>query len=110
MMIRAETRTQINRPVEDVFENMLEVVEREPNQRLVLTTDSPFAVRATWLFEPVDGGTGFTSVLEAQPSASAFFKFGEPFLSAVARRRFTGHLRRLKKRLETPAEGQQRAA
>jgi uncharacterized protein YndB with AHSA1/START domain len=153
MMIRAETRTQINRPVEDVFayvddlarlrewidilaesapsesptrvgtqvanrvhllgrnfENTLEVVEREPNQRLVLTTDSPFAVRATWLFEPIDGGTGFTSVLEAQPSASAFFKFGEPFLSAVARRRFTGHLRRLKKRLETPADGQQRAA
>jgi uncharacterized protein YndB with AHSA1/START domain len=152
-MIRVETSTQINRPVEDVFayvddlsrlrewidilaesapsesptrvgthvanrvhllgrnfENTLEVVERVPDQRLVLKTESPFAVTATWLFEPVDGGTGFTTVLEAQPSASAFFKFGEPFLSAVASRRFKGHLRRLKKRLETPGEGQPRAA
>jgi uncharacterized protein YndB with AHSA1/START domain len=90
------------------FENTLEVVEREPDQRLVLKTERPFAVTATWLFEAVDGGTRFTTVLEAQPSA--FFTFGEPFLAGVARRRFTGHLRRLKKRLETPGEGQQRAA
>jgi uncharacterized protein YndB with AHSA1/START domain len=92
------------------FENTLEVVEREPNRRLVLKTDLPFAVTATYLLEPGDGGTGFTTVLEVQPGASTFFKFGEPILAAVGRRRFKGHLRRLKKRLEAAGDGQQQAA
>ncbi|HEX6492613.1 MAG TPA: SRPBCC family protein [Candidatus Dormibacteraeota bacterium] len=92
------------------FQNTLEVVEREPNHRMVLRTERPFAVEATFLVEPADGGTAFSVVLEAQPSASAFFKLGEPILTGVGRRRFKGHLRRLKKRLESGGPGAQRAA
>lgn len=142
-MIRVETSTHINRPVEEVFalvddlarmpewihilsesvpsesptrvgtrvtnrvhllrrdfDNTLEVVERVPNRRMVLKTDTPFAVTATYLLEPGDGGTTFTTLLEAQPNASGFFKLSEPILSRVATRRFKGHLRRLKKQLE----------
>jgi uncharacterized protein YndB with AHSA1/START domain len=152
-VIRVETSTQIDRPVEDVFAyvddlgrlpewidilaqsvasetptrvgtrvdnrvhllgrnfgNILEVVEHEPNQRLVLSTDRPFAVQATFAFEPVDGGTTFSVVLEAQPGASTFFRLGEPILTGVGRRRFKGHLRRLKRRLETGATGAHQAA
>jgi uncharacterized protein YndB with AHSA1/START domain len=92
------------------FENTLEVVEHEPSRRVVLKTEKPFAVTATYLFEPYEGGTGFTAVLEVQPGASAFFKLGEPILAGVGRRRFKGHLRRLKKRLEAAGKGQQQAA
>jgi len=92
------------------FENTLEVVEHEPNRRLVFKTDAPFAVMATFVFEPVDGGTSFATVLEAQPNASAFFKLGEPILTRVGKRRFKGHLRRLKKRLEAQGTRQHQAA
>jgi len=82
------------------FQNTLEVVEREPGRRMVLRTERPFAVQATFELEAAEGGTLFSVVLEAQPGASSFFKLGEPILTGVGRRRFKGHLRRLKKRLE----------
>jgi len=152
-VIRVETSTQIDRPVEDVFayvddlsrmsewidilaestasesptrvgtrvdnrihllgrnfQNTLEVVEREPNQRMVLRTEAPFAVQATFLLEAAAGGTEFSVVLEAQPGASAFFKLGEPILTGVGRQRFKGHLRRLKRRLESGGAGARQAA
>jgi uncharacterized protein YndB with AHSA1/START domain len=152
-VIRVETSTRIDRPVEDVFayvddlsrmsewidilaestasesptrvgtrvdnrvhllgrnfQNTLEVVEREPDRRMVLRTERPFAVEATFQLEPADGATVFSVVLEAQPSASGFFKLGEPILTGVGRRRFKGHLRRLKKRLEAGGAGERRAA
>jgi uncharacterized protein YndB with AHSA1/START domain len=91
------------------FRNVLEVVEREPNRKLTLRGTQPFTVTGTFLVEPEDDGTRFTTILEAQPGA--FFRLGEPILAGVGRRRFKGHLRRLKGRLETsgPA-GHRRAA
>ena len=143
-MVRVETTTRINRPVEEVFayidnpvkmpewidilaesvpsetptrvgtrianrvnllgrrfENTLEVIEHVPNKKVVSKADKPFAITLTYLLEPANGATGFTTILEAEPTA--FFKFGEPFLAHVGKRRFAGHLRRLKKRLEDPA-------
>ena len=92
------------------FENILEVVEHVPNRRLILETEAPFAVTATFSFEPVDGGTRFATLLEAQPNASAFFKLGEPILSRVGHRRFKGHLRRLKRRMEAQGARHSHAA
>jgi hypothetical protein len=57
-----------------------------------------------------DGATAFSVVLEAQPGASALFKLGEPILTGVGRRRFRGHLRRLKRRLESGTAGARQAA
>jgi uncharacterized protein YndB with AHSA1/START domain len=91
------------------FRNVLEVVEREPNHKLALQATQPFNVTGTFVLEPEDGGTRFTVILDAQPAA--FFRVGKPILAGVGRRRFAGHLRRLKGRLESggPA-GQQLAA
>jgi uncharacterized protein YndB with AHSA1/START domain len=91
------------------FRNVLEVVEREPNRKLSLRATQPFNVTGTFVVEPEDGGARFTVTLDAQPAA--FFRVGEPILAGVGRRRFAGHLRRLKGRLEGrgPA-GQQLAA
>ena len=82
------------------FENTLDVVERVPNRRLILKTAAPFAVQATFTFEPVEGGTTFSTLLEAQPNATTLFRLGEPILSRVGHGRFRGHLRRLKRRME----------
>lgn len=91
------------------FRNVLTVVEREPNHRLTLRAGEPFAVTGTFLVEEEEGGARVTAVLDAAPGA--FFRVGEPILAGVGRRRFAGHLRRLKGRLENggPA-GQRRAA
>ena len=81
------------------FKNTLEVVEHVPNKKMVSKADKPFPITLTYLFTPAQGGaTGFTTILDAEPTA--FFKLSEPFLTHVGRRRFAGHLRRLKKRLE----------
>ena len=92
------------------FENTLEVTEHERDRCLTVRTEAPFAVTATFLFEPVDGGTSLSTTLEAQPNAGAFFKLGEPILTRVGKRRFKGHLRRLKRRLEAQVTGQHQAA
>jgi len=81
------------------FRNVLEVVEREPNRKLSLQATQPFNVTGTFNIEPEDGGVRFTVTLDAQPAA--FFRVGEPILAGVGRRRFAGHLRRLKGRLES---------
>ena len=80
------------------FRNVLEVVEREPNRKLTLRANEPFAVTGTFLVEAENGGARVTATLDAQPGA--FFRVGEPILAGVGRRRFAGHLRRLKGRLE----------
>ena len=90
------------------FGNVLEVVEREPHRKITLRADQPFTVTGTFLVEPEDGGTRFTAILDAQPGA--FFRLGEPLLAGVGRRRFNGHLRRLKGRLESGPVGRRRAA
>jgi uncharacterized protein YndB with AHSA1/START domain len=90
------------------FRNVLEVVEREPNRRLSLQAKQPFDVTGTFVVEPEDGGTRFTVLLDAQPAA--FFRVGEPILAGVGRRRFNGHLRRLKGRLESRGPNGQRQA
>jgi len=91
------------------FRNVLEVIEREPNRTITLRAEEPFTVTGTFLTEAEDGGTRFTAVLDAQPGA--FFRLGEPLLDGVGRRRFNGHLRRLKGRLESgDPTGRRRAA
>jgi uncharacterized protein YndB with AHSA1/START domain len=90
------------------FRNVLEVVEREPNRRLSLQATQPFDVTGTFVVEAEDGGTRFTVLLDAQPAA--FFRVGEPILAGVGRRRFSGHLRRLKGRLERSGPTGQRQA
>jgi uncharacterized protein YndB with AHSA1/START domain len=90
------------------FRNVLEVVERQPNRKLTLRATEPFAVTGTFLVEPDGDGSRFTAVLDAQPGA--FFRLGEPLLAGVGRRRFAGHLRRLKARLESTGPAGQRQA
>ncbi|HZQ76902.1 MAG TPA: SRPBCC family protein [Acidimicrobiia bacterium] len=91
------------------FRNVLEVIEREPNHTITLRAEEPFTVTGTFLTEAEDCGTRFTAILDARPGA--FFRLGEPLLAGVGRRRFNGHLRRLKGRLESgDPTGRRRAA
>jgi uncharacterized protein YndB with AHSA1/START domain len=113
--VASEARTRIGTHVTNRidllgrhFRNDLEVVDREPNRRITLRADEPFTVTGTFLVEPEDGGTRFTAVLDAQPGA--FFRLGGPLLAGVGRRRFNGHLRRLKGRLESGGPTSRRPA
>ena len=81
------------------FTSVMELTEHEPNRKMVLHVEEPFRATGTFLFDAEGEGTRCTAILEAQPGG--FFRVGEPILTAVGQRRFRGHLRRLKARLES---------
>ena len=55
---------------------------------------------ATFLFEPIQGGTRLTVVVEGEPTG--LFKAATPLVLETIRQRFVGDLHRLKTLLETP--------
>jgi uncharacterized protein YndB with AHSA1/START domain len=85
-----------------------EVLEYEPNRKVVVRTPAPIAVTDTWLFEPMGAGRTrltFHSVGEV----SGFFKLADPIVARVAKKQLTAQLETLKELLEAGAVGKSAA-
>ena len=82
-----------------------EVVEYEPERRLVMrTADGPFPMETTYTWEPVgEGATRMTLGNRGNPSG--FSRVAAPVMEAAMRRATTKDLARLKVMLEAAAAG-----
>jgi uncharacterized protein YndB with AHSA1/START domain len=80
------------------IESTFEVLEYEPNKRLVNQTSDPFLTKITSTFEPEGGGTRVGAVIEGEPGG--FFKLGEPILARIAKKQFQAQLDTVKELLE----------
>ena len=78
-----------------------EVVELEPERRLVMrTADGPFPMETTYTWEPVEeGATRMT--LRNRGTPSGFSRVAAPIMERAIRRATTKDLARLKALLET---------
>ena len=97
--VRSKARF-LGRKIESTFE----VIEHEPNKRVVQKTDKPFSFKLTNTFEPEDGGTKVVGVFEGDPGA--FFKLGEPILTRIAKKQFQAQLETAKELLEAQVPAQ----
>lgn len=78
-----------------------EVTEFVPRDRLVMrTTDGPFPMETTYLWEDTPRGTTRMS-LRNRGEPAGFFRFAAPFMERAMRRANRGDLRRLKVILES---------
>jgi uncharacterized membrane protein len=80
-----------------------EVVELVPGARFAMrTTEGPFAMETTYVWEDAADGTRMTLRNRGEPSG--FGKLAAPFMATAMRRANRNDLRRLKRLLESPAE------
>ena len=88
--------------VETVIERTYEVVELEPDQRLVMrTAQGPFPMETTYTWEPVGpGGTATRMVLRNHGEPAGFSRLAAPVLERAMRRAMTKDLAALKVLLE----------
>jgi uncharacterized protein YndB with AHSA1/START domain len=78
-----------------------EVVELDPNTRLVMrTADGPFPMETTYTWTEVDGG-GTRMTLRNQGTPAGFAKLTAPMMERAMRRATTKDLLRLKHLLQT---------
>ncbi len=98
-LVRSRARF-LGRKIESTFE----VIEHEPNKRVVQKTDRPFSFKLTNTFEPENGGTKVIGAFEGEPGG--FFKLSEPILARIAKKQFQAQLETAKELLEAqvPAE------
>ena len=81
-----------------------EVLEYEPNRRVVVRTPAPIAVTDTWMFESL--GPGRTRLnYHSVGEVSGFFKLADPIVARVAKKQLTAQLETLKELLEAGAVG-----
>lgn len=81
-----------------------EVLEYEPNRRVVVRTPAPLAVTDTWVFEPL--GVGRTRLTYSSVGdVSGFFKLADPIVARVAKKQLTAQLETLKELLEAGVVG-----
>lgn len=90
----------LGRKIEATFE----VLEHEPNKRLVNKTDKPFLTKISTTFEPEGGGTRVVAVIEGEPGG--FFKLGEPILIRIGKKQFQAQLDTAKELLEAQVPAQ----
>ncbi len=84
------------------FEPTFELTELEPNRRsAVRSAGGPVPFHGSWTFEPVDGGTRVSWVLEGEPGG--FFRLAEPLVERAARRQTASDFATLKDLLEARA-------
>ena len=83
------------------FEYTLEVVEIVPDERMTMTTDSPFPMKVVYEFEGTGGQTLVRIRVSGEPKG--FFRLGGPFLPKMLRGNVMKDLDRLKRLLEEPA-------
>ncbi len=76
------------------------VTAYEPNRRLVYrATSGPARGESTMLFEPVEGGTRYTQIMEGEPGGLVQ-KFAGPMVQSAAQRQVVADLETLKAALE----------
>src|SRR3989442_13292215 len=75
---RIRTRTRM---LGRKIEGTLEVVEYEPNKRVVQKSDEPFPFKVINTFQAENGGTRLVSAAEAE--LGGFFKLSEPIFAPV---------------------------
>ncbi|HZJ06590.1 MAG TPA: SRPBCC family protein [Nocardioidaceae bacterium] len=81
------------------FEITLEVTEHEPMRHsAVRTSAGPVRLDGSYRFEPVDGGTRFTT--EGEVEAHGFFRLAEPVFARLAAREWASSCENLKDPLE----------
>jgi uncharacterized protein YndB with AHSA1/START domain len=80
------------------IEGTTEVVEYEPNKRVVHKLDRPFPVKSITTFEAENGGTRLVGASEGQPGG--FFKLGEGILTRVLKKQLQAQFETAKELLE----------
>ncbi|NIO67847.1 MAG: hypothetical protein GTN71_01985, partial [Anaerolineae bacterium] len=84
------------------IESTVEITEYEPNKKIGFkSTSGPIPFKATYIFEPVEGGTELSAVGEAEPGG--FFKMAEPIAMRMFEREMKGNFANLKDILEAQA-------
>ena len=80
------------------FSYTLEVIDMEPDQKVVMTTSTPFPMMVVYEFE----GAGRNTLMRIRVSGEprGFFRLGGPFLPRMVRGNVMKDLGRLKQRLE----------
>ena len=80
------------------FSYTLEVTDVEPDQKIVMTTNSPFPMTVVYEFEGAGRHTLMRIRVSGEPKG--FFRLGGPFLPRMVRKNVMKDLDRLKQRLE----------
>ena len=79
-----------------------EVTEYEPNKKVKhKVTAGPISAEQSQIFEPVEGGTRFTLVLEGE--TGGFFRLAEPIVIRILQRDLEANVANLKDILEAGA-------
>ena len=86
------------------IEGTYEVVELEPNKRVVNKSDEPFPWKAIITFQSENGGTRLVSAAEGE--LGGFFKLSEPIFARIMRKQLQAQYETAKELLEAqvPAE------
>ena len=86
------------------IEGTYEVVELEPNKRVVNKSDEPFPWKAIITFQPENGGTRLVSAAEGE--LGGFFKLSEPIFARIMKKQLQAQYETAKELLEAqvPAE------
>ena len=86
------------------IEGTYEVVELEPNKRVVNKSDEPFPWKAIITFQSESGGTRLVSAAEGE--LGGFFKLSEPIFARIMKKQLQAQYETAKELLEAqvPAE------
>ena len=86
------------------IEGTYEVVEHEPNKRVVNKSDEPFPWKAIITFQAENGGTRLVSAAEGE--LGGFFKLSEPIFARIVKKQLQAQYETAKELLEAqvPAE------
>jgi len=86
------------------MEGAYEVVELEPNKRVVNKSDEPFPWKAIITFHAENGGTRLVSAAEGE--LGGFFKLSEPIFARIVKKQLQAQYETAKELLEAqvPAE------
>jgi uncharacterized protein YndB with AHSA1/START domain len=86
------------------IEGTYEVVELEPNKRVVNKSDEPFPWKAIMTFQAENGGTRLVSAAEGE--LGGFFKLSEPIFARIMKKQLQAQYETAKELLEAqvPAE------
>ena len=86
------------------IEGTVEVVEYEPNKRVVQKSDEPFSWKAINTFQADNGGTRLVSACEGE--SHGFLKLSEPILARIVKKQLQAQFETAKELLEAqvPAE------
>ncbi len=86
------------------IEGTAEVVEYEPNKRVVLKGDEPFPLKSIYTYQAENGGTRLVFATEGEPGG--FFKLGEPILARIMKKQFQAQFDTAKELLEAQVPAQ----